>query len=475
MRLYLVALLVTGAFLVNVERATSFQHTTPDYPTVLTRSFADHQNSGAPKRLLRHYREGDEERAIGGGAISELTTKLTGGASNLAKKFVGINKYEAQLANKLDPISVYNALTAPRLTTLTAGVEKINSNNLIKKVSVIGILTARYGDDSLAKALVTAKKEAGDPALALQIQALRKEQMTRWKNGGNSVDDVFNLLKIRDDGYHMIASRKLEVLDDYIKFFNPKKYDQTSLAKTLIKTYGSEDMVSNGHTANFLENSLLSKWAGENHSPKTVFQKLQLHLHADDAFAADQLNNIAKYVDDFNTKNSLNKKSTLDLYTSSFGDATVAQNLVSAVRNPLASNVAKELQTQQLKGWIASGKSVDDVFNILKIEKRKGATSWQLDVLEKFISLKSGEQNVIKTLAENFGGNNRLATILESASKSTAGATLQKKHFVELVEKHIRPENFMSSVFKTVPASATKKQKAIAAKFETTYWSLPRE
>ncbi|POM75512.1 Secreted RxLR effector peptide protein [Phytophthora palmivora] len=399
MRFYSIALLVTGAFLVNVERAPSFQHTAPDYPTVLTRSFADHQNSGAPKRLLRHYREGDEERAIGGGAISELATKFKGGASNLAKKFVGINKYEAQLANKLDPISVYNALTAPRLTTLTADVEKINSNNFIKKVSVIGILTARYGDDSLAKAL------------------------------------------------------------------------------TLIKTYGSEDRVlglltagkSNGHTADLLENSLLSKWAGENHSPKTVFQKLKLHLHADDAFAADQLNNIVKYVDDFNTKNSLNKKSTLDLYTSSFGDATVAQNLVSAVRNPLANNVAKELQTQQLKGWINNGKSVDDMFTILKIEKRKGATSWQLDVLEKFISLKSGEQNVIKTLTEKFGGNNKLAIILERASKSTGTTTLQEKQFTALIRKEIRPENFMSSVFRTVPASATREQEAIAAKFERIY------
>ncbi|POM58486.1 Secreted RxLR effector peptide protein, partial [Phytophthora palmivora] len=416
----------------------------------------------------------DEERAIGASAISELATKLTGGASNLAKKFVGMNKYEAQTAAKLKLGNVMDTLTTSRLTKLTADVQKINTNNLIKKVSVIGILTARYGDDGLAKALVTAKKEAGDPVLALQIQALRKDQMTRWLKGGNSVDDVFNLLKIRDDGYHMIANGKLEVLDDYIKLVNPPKYDQTSLTKTLIKTYGSEDRVlmlltsakANGHTADLLENSLLSKWAGEGQLPANVFQWLKLYKNVDDAFTADNLNNIVKYVDDFNTKNSLNKKSILKLYTNSFGDAAVAKKLVSVMRNTATRKVATELQTQQLKGWINNGKSVDDMFTILKIEKSKGATSWQLDVLEKFISRKSGEHNVIKTLTEQFGGNRNLAIILERASKSTGTTTLQEKQFTALIRKEIRPENFMSSVFRTVPASATREQKSIDAKFK---------
>ncbi|POM59632.1 Secreted RxLR effector peptide protein [Phytophthora palmivora] len=490
MRLYLVALLVTGAFLVNVERATSFQQTTPHYPTVIIRSITDHQNSVAPKRLLRHYREDDEERTIGGGTISELATKLKGGVSNLAKKFVGINKYEDQIAKTLDPV-VYNALTTSGLSKLTSDVEKINSNNLIKKVSVIGILTTRYGDDGLAKALVTAKQKAGDPVLALQIQALRKDQMTRWLKGGNSVDDVFNLLKIRDDRFHMIASRKLEVLDDYIKFVNPQKYDQTSLAKTLIKTYGSEDNVlkllaagkHHGHTANLLEDSLLSKWAGEGQLPANVFQWLKLYNNVNDAFTADHLNKIAKYVDDFYRKDRVNQRSALTIYTNSFGDATVAKELALAARNPLASKVAKELQTQQLQGWIASRLSVDDVFNILKIKKEKGASSWQLDVLEKFISRKSGEQSVIKILTEKFGGNN-LALILERASKHrktstssklTKASALQEKQFAALVDDNIRPDNFMSYLFKTSITSATKEQNEIAAKFAKVYKFISRK
>ncbi|POM78007.1 Secreted RxLR effector peptide protein [Phytophthora palmivora] len=479
MRLYYVVLLVAAVVMVKVQRSTSFQLTSTDYPSVIIRSFVDHQSVGAPKRLLRRYDE--EERAIGGGTISELATKLKGSTSNLAKKMMGMNKYEAQLATKWNLGNIMDTLTSANLNKLTDQIKVLNSKNTIKKVSVIGILSVRYTDDGLAKALVTAEKQATDSALKTQIQALRTAQMTRWKKGGNSVDDVFKLLKIRDDGYNMIASRKLEVLDDYIKFANPKNYDQTYLAKTLIKAYGSEDEVlklleagkQRGHTANFLENSLMSKWLSEGQLPANVFQWLKLYDNINGAFTADNLNRLTKYVDDFNLKDPRNKQSALTIYTNSFGDAAVAKKLVSAVGKRDTRSVAKKLQTQQLEGWITSGKSVDEMFKTLKIDIKKGVTSWQLDVLEKFIMRKNGEQNVIKILTEKFGGNRNLATILEKASKSTEISALQKKQFAALVDdRNIRPENFMSAVFGKVPTSATDEQKTIAAKFDAFYRSL---
>ncbi|POM80009.1 Secreted RxLR effector peptide protein [Phytophthora palmivora] len=393
------------------------------------------------------------------------------------------NKYEAQLATKWNLGSITGTLTSANLNKLTTNVEQLNSKNIIKKVSVIGTLTAHYGDDSLAKVLLTVEKQATDPAFKNQIHALRTAQMTMWKKGGNSVDDVINLLKIREDGAKVIASRKMEVLDDYIKFVNPKNYDQTSLAKTLSKTFGTEDKVlallrtakANGHTPNHVENSLMSKLQSEGQLPANVYQWRKLYDNVNEAFTADNLNKFTKYVDDFNLKDPSNKKSALTLYTNSFGDAAVAKKLVAAVGKRDTSSIAKKLQSQQLEGWINSGKSVDDMFTTLKIDIKKGVTSWQLDVLEKFIMRKNGEQNVIKILSEKFGGNSNLATIVERSSKPTKTSALQKKQFAALVDKNIRPENFMSDVFKKVPDSATDEQKRIAAKFEEFYQSLSRE
>ncbi|KAG3083686.1 hypothetical protein PI125_g19691 [Phytophthora idaei] len=476
MRLYSVALLVAAVLLVTIERATSIELTIADYPTVL-RSLADHQNGVAPKRLLRYYDEDCEERAIGGGTISVLATKLRGGASKLAEKLLKISKYEAQVAAKLDLGRIDDTLTSSKLQHLAKSVEQINSKNIIKKkkVSVIGTLTAHYGDVGLAKALVTAENGATSQVFAGQIQALRKDQLTRWLNGGNTADDIFKLLKIGDDGYSMVVSRKLEVLDDYVKLVNSNNSDKTSLINTLIKGFGGDDKVvellrtAKTHPrpmakATELETSLLSMWAGDGQLPANVFQWLKLYDNVDNAFTDDNLNKFVKYVDDFNLKEPINKKSALEIYTNSFGEAAVAIKLVSAMNNPRTRRVAIELQTQQLKGW----KSVDAVFAILKITRKEEAaiTSQKLDVLEKFILSKGGEQKMIQTLTEKFGGTGKLATILESASTTAEATTLQKKLFASLVDKGVRSENFMTSVFKTGVSSATDEQKTITAKFK---------
>ncbi|POM65120.1 Secreted RxLR effector peptide protein, partial [Phytophthora palmivora] len=111
MRLYSVVLLVAAVLLVNDEQVTSFELTTADYSSVIIRSLADHQNGVAPKRLLRRYDEDIEERAIAGGTISGLTTKLKGSVSNLTKKFVDMNKYEAQMVTKFNLGRVEDTLT----------------------------------------------------------------------------------------------------------------------------------------------------------------------------------------------------------------------------------------------------------------------------------------------------------------------------------------------------------------------------
>ncbi|KAG6943437.1 hypothetical protein JG688_00017598 [Phytophthora aleatoria] len=471
MRLYSVALLVAAVLLATIERATSIELTIADYPTVL-RSLADHQNGVAPKRLLRHYDEDYEERAIGGGTISVLATKLRGGASKLAEKLLEINKYEAHVAVKLDLGHIDNTLTGPNLQHLAERVERINSKNIIKKVSVIGTLTARYGDDRLATALVTAEKDATSNLLKEQLQQLRKDQLTRWVDGGKSADDVIKLLKIcRNDPNF---SQKLEVLDDFVRRVNPTNPDQTLLSTLIKGVPGEAELAAFLQTAKThprtitkateLETSLLSKWAGDGQLPANVFLWLKLYDNVDNAFTDDNLNKFVKYVDDFNLKEPINKKSALEIYTNSFKEADVAVKLESAINNPPTRRVAIELQTQQLKGW----KSVDAVFTILGITTKDEAaiTSRKLDVLVKFILSKSGEQNLIQTLTTKFRGRGMLATILESASTTEEATTLQKKQFASLVDNGVSSENFMSSVFKTLVGSATDVQKTIATKFK---------
>ncbi|KAF4133172.1 hypothetical protein GN958_ATG17638 [Phytophthora infestans] len=64
-----------------------------------------------------------------------------------------------------------------------------------KHISLIAPLTAKYGDDAVAKALVKLERDTNTPPeMATLVQQLRSEQLTYWLQNGISGYDVFKLL-----------------------------------------------------------------------------------------------------------------------------------------------------------------------------------------------------------------------------------------------------------------------------------------
>ncbi|KAG3104165.1 hypothetical protein PI124_g12922 [Phytophthora idaei] len=479
-------ILVAAVLLAKVEWAASFELTPADYPTVV-RSLADYQSGAAPTRLLRRY-DDDEERAIGGLPISEMATKITSGASKLVNKLVNMKAHktrkaqeaqEAQAAKTLKHDSIEDTLTSSNIDNLANQVTKFNSKNTIK-VSQIGTLTSKYGDDMLASALVTAETGA-TPVLSRQLQQLREEQLERWIKGDKSADDVIKLLKIRHNDPNF--SQKLKVLDDYVKRRNPTNSDQT-LFSTLIKEVPGETMLvellriakvdsRTKAKAKQLETSLISRWENDHQLPANVFQWLKLYVHVDNAFKADNLNKFMKYVQNYNVNNPNNKKPLIEFYTNAFGDAAVVSKLVSAMGYRGTRDIAKKLQTEQVEGWIKNRIGVDRVVKILNFESNEGAaiTRRKLAALVQFLVNKGGDgnQKLIQTLTRSFGSRRKLALILEQASETAESTSLQKMQFAAFKSKGISPEDFMFRVFKTVPNSASEEQNTIAAKFNAFY------
>ncbi|ETM31310.1 hypothetical protein L914_21099 [Phytophthora nicotianae] len=331
MPLYSVALLVAAVFLASVERATSFDLTTANYPTVI-RTLADHQNGVTPKRLLRRY---DEERAIGVGTISELVTNIKGGASRIADKVVNMKALESQAAKSMKLGNIDDTLS--------------NIAN--------GTLTTKYGDDAGEGAERNAEST---PIIARQFRALRREQLKRWKSGGEFADNISAKLRFGDDTYPL--SQKFEILNDYVKLVKSNKSDQ-ALLRTLIKGVGGEDKMGEilyaartdprtVEKAKQLQDFLLSKWTRADELPANDHGWLNFYKDVNGAFTADNLNKFMKYVDDVNAMNSTQKKPVIRLYTNSFGDDSVFKKLFSAVNVESTSIAAKRLQTEQLEGWI---------------------------------------------------------------------------------------------------------------------------
>ncbi|ETM42916.1 hypothetical protein L914_11503 [Phytophthora nicotianae] len=91
-----------------------------------------------------------------------------------------------------------------------------------------------------------------------------------------------------------------------------------------------------------------------------------------------------------------------------------------------APNVAKQLQADQLSIWLNSDKSVDDVFQLLKIVQRfdppAKLDSPKLELLDEYIaklnSERHGHETLLDALKRGFGGDDKLVSILARAKES---------------------------------------------------------
>ncbi|ETL89654.1 hypothetical protein L917_11440, partial [Phytophthora nicotianae] len=114
-------------------------------------------------------------------------------------------------------------------------LDALESPNLKKLAEV---LTTRYADDAVAKALVTAMGRTNTAELATKLQ---KQQMNGWLDSQKSFDYVMGKLKIADDWNLTMSSRSLDALDEYIKLFNVRyPLAKTDITTELANCFGGE-------------------------------------------------------------------------------------------------------------------------------------------------------------------------------------------------------------------------------------------
>ncbi|KAL3663774.1 hypothetical protein V7S43_011189 [Phytophthora oleae] len=174
---------------------------------------------------------------------------------------------------KLDD-DVENVLKSDNFRTFEKYVTVWNENSSNTRTTVLGTLTAKYGDVAVARALVTAKDARETERTALKLQ---NEQFDKWLKSEMSVDDVLKLLRLKEDRFEAIGSRKLEILDGYIKMLNREKSGDETLLNALTIGFGTETKLAaillkaKAHkvyprmeeNATKLQNALFKKWLDE--------------------------------------------------------------------------------------------------------------------------------------------------------------------------------------------------------------------
>ncbi|OWZ16916.1 RxLR effector protein [Phytophthora megakarya] len=152
-----------------------------------------------------------------------------------------------------------------------------------QKISLAKTLAARHGEIDLAITLSRAKEYANTKDIATKLQT---QQLEGWFNSKNTVDDVFSLLKIKEEGTRFMFNRKLETMDSYIRLFDTRNPQQkTDKYKVLCDGFGGEDkfaiLISQAMErpvtqlgAKKYQDVMFSRWFAEDYDPMTVLIKV---------------------------------------------------------------------------------------------------------------------------------------------------------------------------------------------------------
>lgn len=508
MQLYSATLLaIMAALLSSVENAAvcGLSKTTTANSPAKFRMLPGNQVGISSSRLLRVSVANDKrsEDRMMNAVIEKLKSVVMAGAS----KVHGDVDWKSLLAGEQSAdeiLSVFqlkdgikSALFSPRLKSLERYVREVNTRNQNSQMSVIGVFTRHYGDDEVAKALVTAQKDAQTKGAFNTIRQLRKDQLSNWLASEKSVDDVFTLLRLREDGYQALASPKMEVLDDYLKLVIRTYSGKETVLQTLTKGFGGEDKLakilliakddaSTSELAAALQNALLNKWMASKMQPESVLKRLSVDSSLEDTLFGQTLPTLAAFILKYNSRNPSSKASLIGTISAHYGDDVVAKTLFKFRSNDATKDLASSMQIQQFNQWLTSKKSADDVLKLLKINSNEflEQLSPKLEVLSEYITaLKTvnprENTDVFTVVSNSFGGEGGLArTIvammekLEMYNVDTAtylGTVYQKALFKRWFRNDIEPESIYTKFLKVDAASAGALDIAVVTRYTSYY------
>ncbi|ETM39524.1 hypothetical protein L914_14337 [Phytophthora nicotianae] len=389
------------------------------------------------RRLLRGTLANDErnENRVINGAIEKLAGLAKTGAlkiSENARYWLGREQPADEILRmfKLEN-GMETALASPNLKKLEEYVSELNVKSGNNKASVIEIFIKHYGDDEVAKALVTAQRKADMVDGENMISQLRDAQLSSWRESEKSVDDVFTLLKLREDGYRAFGSPKMQALEDYTKRAPLTNPVQKNLLQTLTTGFGGERKLArllvvakrdsnSKDLATAMQKALLKKWMQvDKMNPEDVLKKLRLEDDAMEKILTDKNRyTLVEFISMYNAKNPDTTTSLIRVLSAHYGVDGVAKRLVTGSTGTNTKVVAKKLRAEQLNEWLISGKSVNHVFKMLKLrdDGYLALTSRKLEVLEDYIdasnSKKGGDETLLKALTTGFGGETEMKQIL---------------------------------------------------------------
>ncbi|OWZ21367.1 RxLR effector protein [Phytophthora megakarya] len=399
--------------------------------------------------MLRAYeptKEDGEERGV-------FTNALTSGKEKMTKLFRGNNAEAALKSSKLDKLwkrvdehqNVETALKSSALNSLWKRVDEYNVGKVASnQISVSGKLITKYGDEAVMAAIVKMKQAEGTKTVATKLE---NDLFNVWIKNTESVDDVFNLLKLQKKGLNLLTTKKLDVLENYITFWNRAKNQDESLVGVLTKGYGQDKLLrvlawgkTNPDTkavATKLENDLFNIWIKNTESVNDVFNLLKLQKEGLNILTTKKLVVLENYITFWNRAKNQDEN-LIGVLTKGYGQDKLLRVLAWGKTNPDTKAVATKLENDLFNVWIKNTESVNDVFNLLKLQKEGPnlMTTKKLDVLENYITFwnraKNQDESLVEVLMKGYGEKELLRVLAwgKTSPEAKKKATVLEKQII---------------------------------------------
>eukprot|EP00644_Phytophthora_capsici_P009941 jgi/Phyca11/119626/e_gw1.39.150.1 len=265
----------------------------------------------------------------------------------------------------------------PQIQTWVKYVEGFYKTDTNKEAVLFSTLASRYSEESLVQLLITAKNVPSTKDLATRVQTV---QTRLWLTTKKTPGDIFNLLRLDQEGYFIFKSPLftawIQYTDEFRKLYYGTKL--TSIA-TLTKFYGDEVLAkmilaaindpSTMKMAKRLEMEQFRNWYIHGASPTDVFKALDLYHSGLKAFENPLYNVWTKYATYLGAAEPGYKVDLLTNLLTVYGEGNLLKVLRAANKEPSTKKMATELQDELLKVWVKAQRDPTEIYYLLRVDK----------------------------------------------------------------------------------------------------------
>ncbi|KAG6611033.1 suppressor of RNA silencing [Phytophthora cinnamomi] len=279
---------------------------------------------------------------------------------------------------KLDRIGRDKLWASPQFSTYIKYADNFFVKNPNKRVTTIGVVRLKYGDDGLLTMIIAAEKEPGMQKIAKRVE---QELFQAWKADLRTPDEAFENRRLGNVGDSLLESPLFgyytRFLNDYNNVHAGKEatmisaltthYDDEALTSMLV---ASKKVPSTEKLATKLQDDQIKFWLAEKNpivKPDELFKSLRLDESVDDLLTSPFLDTWASYLNAYNAKYPPGDNVLMtDIFRAAFGDQDLIRMLIKVKEVSSTKKIATSLQASLLKQWVLDRAPPENLAKVLK-------------------------------------------------------------------------------------------------------------